>query len=87
MDVLVFLRTMMGELFGLFDELLDITMALFPALPWLFVLPLFFSTPPPGEPEGYDGCTHWEDCVKELESFRKLSGPDKEHNKDTPAEE
>lgn len=77
---------MSNKLFDWFSDLFEFAFITFPALPWLFLIPLFLSTPPPGEPEGYDGCTYWEDCLKELKSFRESSGPDKKQNKDASAE-
>ncbi len=60
--------------------------AALPISPWLFLIPLFWTIPSPGEPERYDGCTYREDCLEELKSFRELVFHDKKQNKEAPAQ-
>ena len=65
-----------------YETVIDFIMGTIFVVHWLALLPLFWLSPTPREPKGYDGCTYWEDCVEKLERFRELSSPDQKNDKD-----
>ena len=54
---------------------------------WLSIVPLFWIIGPPSEPVGNDSCRYWKDCVENSESVRPVTGPNKESDKYSPAQE
>lgn len=72
---------------SVYEATADFIMDTIYVVPWLMVVPLFWLSPSPGKPKGYDGCTYWEDCLKEIERFRELSSPNQEKDKDRATSE
>ncbi len=50
-------------------------------VPWLAIIPLFFTTPP-SEPVGDNCCRHWQECIEERNRMVSLPSPDQEGNED-----